>query len=188
MPTIVDKQATQVWSTPVLVCFTSLSLRLMENWRQLIAAVSGKKPDYERTMILGAIITLGTERLLRAEVEPQFRSLGSPLPAAMHSVCYVSSIAAAVGLNRDTARRKVNELIADQLAVRVPYGGVEIGPGLLELPILLKTLQAQLELLRRTVDVLLNLDVMSSGCTDERLAASFREKSAQTVHRGSRKC
>lgn len=160
MPTLVNEQAAELWSRPVLVTFTSLSLRLMENWRQLIADVSGKVPDYERTMILGAIITISTEKLLRAELEPKLGSLTSPLPSEMLSTCNTSSIAAAVGLNRETVRRKVNELIADELVVRNHGGGLQIGPDLLELPILREALQAQLELLRRTVNLLANLRVI----------------------------
>lgn len=160
MPTSINEHAADDASRLVLVSFTSLSLRLMENWRQLIADVSGKIPDYERTMILGAIITISTEKLIRAELEPHLRTLLYPLPSDMLTACNVSSIAAAVGLNRETVRRKINELITDQLVVRAARGRLHIGPGLLELPIVRDALQAQLELLRRTVNLLSSLKVI----------------------------
>lgn len=126
----------------------------MENWRQLIADVSGKMPDYERTMILGAIISITAEKLLRSDLEPELGSLTSTVPQEILSSCNISSVAAAVRLNRETVRRKVNELIADELVVRKEDGGLQIGPGLLELPIMREALHAQLELLRRTVNLL----------------------------------
>jgi hypothetical protein len=162
MPTRINERAAEESSRLVLVSFTSLSMRLMEHWRTLIAQVSGKMPDYERTMILGAIITISTEKLIRAELEPNLRNLLFPLPTGMLATCNVTSIAAAVGLNRETVRRKVNELIEDELVSRTENGGLQIGPGLLELPILRETLLAQLELLRRTVNLLSDLNVLQT--------------------------
>ena len=83
----------------------------MENWRELINEVSGQMPDYEKTMILGAIITIGGEKFMREELERCFQNLSDTLPSSRLAKSNVASVAAAVGLNSETARRKIKELI-----------------------------------------------------------------------------
>jgi hypothetical protein len=158
MLTAVDDRAAEEKSRLVLVSFTALSMRLMENWRQLISDVSGRFPDYEKTMILGAIIT--AEKLTRADLEPGFHSLSDPFPSDRLTKCNITSVAAAVRLNSETVRRRINELSDLGLVIREPSGSIQIGAGLLELPAVRDTLQAQLELLRRTTNQLINYHVV----------------------------
>lgn len=160
MRLVVDARTAEEKSRLVLVSFTSLSLRLMENWRQLISDVSGKMPDYEKTMILGAIITISAERLTREALETHLHKLSDPVPSERLAKCNIASIAAAVRLNSETVRRKVNELMDLGLVVREPDGGLQIGPGLLELPNVADTLHAQLELMRRIANQFLNYGVL----------------------------
>ena len=157
MVVVVDAQAAEEKSRLVLVSFTTLSMRLMENWRQLISDVSGQMPDYEKTMILGAIITIGAEKLTRTELEPHFQSLADRFPVDRLTKCNVASVAAAVGLNSETVRRKIRELIDMKLVVKEPDGSLQIAPNILELRAVRDTLQAQLELLRRISNQLIKL-------------------------------
>lgn len=160
VPVMVDPQIASEKSRLVLSSFTSLSMRLMENWRQVICDVTGELPDYEKTMIIGAIITIGAEKLIRGELEPNLQTLSAPLPADRLTKCNVASVAAAVRLNSETVRRKINELIDKGLVVKDPHGSLQITPELLEVPEVIHALQAQLELLRRTADQLKRIEVL----------------------------
>lgn len=160
MNVTVDVGSAEQRSRLVLISFTSLSMRLMENWRALISDVSGQMPDYEKTMILGAIITIGGEKFTREELEGCFQNLLDTIPSARLAKSNVASVAAAVGLNSETVRRKIKELIQNKLIIKNTKGGLEIAPGLLELPVVRERLLGQLELLRRTAQLLLKLDVL----------------------------
>lgn len=160
MSVAVDPGAAVEKSRLVLISFTSLSMRLMENWRELINDVSGQMPDYEKTMILGAIITIGGEKLMREELEPSFQNLSDTLPSGRLAKSNVASVAAAVGLNSETVRRKVKELIQSRLVIKDSKAGLQISPGLLQLPAVREALSEQLALLRRTAQQLIKLDVL----------------------------
>lgn len=160
MTTTVNPNSAEEKSRLVLISFTSLSMRLMENWRELINEVSGELPDYEKTMILGAIITIGGEKFMREELEGCFQNLSETLPSVRLAKSNVASVAAAVGLNSETVRRKVKELIQGKLVIKNIEGGLEIAPGLLELPVVRERLLGQLELLRRTAQLLIKLNVL----------------------------
>lgn len=168
MRVMVDAQASEERSRLVLVLFTSLSMRLMENWRELIYTVSGKMPDYERTMILGAIITISAEKLTRIELIPELQTLEQPFPSERLTECNIRSVAAAVGLDKEAVRRKVSKLIDDKLVDKDEKGLLQIGAGLLQLPVVREVLRAQLELLRRTVNQLSDLDVLLAQTAETR--------------------
>ena len=107
----VDEATASQKSRLVALRIAGLTLRMMENLRQPFK-------DYESGMILIAIAAILGEKLTRTSLEPELQDLARPIPTALLTTCNINSIAAATGINRETARRKVNKLIAAGLLER----------------------------------------------------------------------
>jgi hypothetical protein len=125
MPLVIDEAQAGAQSRMTAIRMTLLTLRCMENWKLGV-------DDYDSAMILVAVVAITAERLTRADLELELRDLGQPIPPERLARCNVSSIAAATGLNRETARRKVGELVSKGLLVRSPRGAISFPPGLLQ--------------------------------------------------------
>jgi len=118
-------------------------LRYMEHWR---VRVDG----YDAVMILVAIAAIVAERLTRDnDLEPDLKSLRHPFPPERLTPCNVSSIASATGLNRETTRRKVKELVDAGVLARIG-GGISFAPGILQQG-------STQEMLRRQLDCMVKL-------------------------------
>lgn len=89
---------------------TTFTLRMLNQWRQLLGALLGEEPDYETVLICLSVNSIGAERFMRTGLPAELRSLEHPLPPGMLGAVNVASIAAATGLNRETVRRKVAKL------------------------------------------------------------------------------
>ncbi|HSQ99810.1 MAG TPA: hypothetical protein VLM36_07830 [Sphingomicrobium sp.] len=70
VPIAVKTRAVEAKSRPTLISLLGLNLRLMENWRRVQIALTGRPLDYESTMILMAVVTIGADRLLRSGLPP----------------------------------------------------------------------------------------------------------------------
>jgi capsid protein len=139
MPLVVDERLAQASSRVSAVRIAMFTLRSMENWRSIV-------DDCEKTLVMLAVGTINAERLIRAEeLEEKFRDLRNELPNEHFRQCNVSSVAAATGLNRETARRKVNELIDAGLLVRTGRGRLRYTPGFSQLPSVSELVRKQLE-------------------------------------------
>lgn len=163
MQLIPDEGQVDARSRRVLVALTSFSMRLMEIWRTLILDVTGTWPDYEVTMILGAVISIRAEKLLRMDLPPEAETLITPIEQSLLSPSNVTSIAEAVGLNRETVRRRIGDLIEQKLLVKEDDGSIGIAPGLLALPELRETLKRQVASFVRTANQLAAIDVLASS-------------------------
>lgn len=104
-----------------------LTLRMMENWKHDVE-------DYDRAMILVAVATITGERILRSAEKDAFASMSTALPSTQMAKCNVSSIASATGLNRETTRRKVRDLLDKGLLSRLADGTISFSPGLIQEP------------------------------------------------------
>src|SRR5688572_21287319 len=107
------------------VAIAAYTMRAMERWRQNLT-------DYDCVMIMVAVIAISAERLLRTGFPPQYQSLSTAMDAALLSKVNISSIAHATGLNRETARRKINDLVEQELLVRYEDGSVGFRAGLVQ--------------------------------------------------------
>jgi hypothetical protein len=117
----IDERQMSRSDRPAGIALAMHMLRAMEYWRRDI-------PDCDCAMIMIAVIAITGERLLRAGLSTEAGSLDRPIDPAMLGRCNVSSIAHATGLNRETARRKVNDLISRGLLVRGEGGGIGLSP------------------------------------------------------------
>lgn len=145
MSVLVDEVRSAENSRVTAIRITMMTLRCMENWRRNVK-------DYDSIMILIAVVAIRAERLTRAPLAEELRSLARPIPADQLSPCNVSSIAAATGLNRETVRRKVNQLVEAGFLVKSAEGGVGYTTGHLQKDYIAEMIRGQLDSLVRTVN------------------------------------
>lgn len=156
----VDRKTAEAKSRLVHVSLLDLNLRLMENWRTVQIALMGTILDYETTMILMAIIVISAEKLLRAELDSELQSLAQRLPQGLISRVNFSSIAAATAINRETVRRKVNDLQEAGLIERDKHG-IRIAHGKIQVEVIQEIIEAQLDAIARTVNQLSRFGALS---------------------------
>lgn len=143
----------------VAIRLASLTLRCMENWRR---AAGG----YDEAMILVAVVAITSEKFIRGGLPEHLEDLRIPLPTQELGRCSASSIAAATGLNRETARRKVADLVAKGFLVKVGRSAIMFRPGILQDGGTLQLIEQQLESFRRTADSLVRDGVLIVGTRD----------------------
>jgi len=160
MALTVDNEATVAKSRLVHIALLNLNLRFMENWRSAQIASGRSVLDYESLMILMAIIVISGERVLRTELESDLQSLAQQLPTSKVGKVNISSVAAATAINRETVRRKVNNLEKTGWLVRDKDGILTVH-GVIPYEVLREIVGAQLDALTRTVNQLAKLNVLS---------------------------
>lgn len=152
MPLVVDDREAEESSRLVSIRLVLLTLRYMENWRQLV-------DDCEKVLILLALAAINGERFTRGEaLERELQDLRTTLPHDRLRYANISSVAAATGFNRETTRRKINELIEAGIVLRTSRGRLRFNPDTREV-------HRVVELVRRQLDVLVRAanDLMRDG-------------------------
>ena len=124
-----------------------LTLRLRASWSELFG-------DAETAAIALAIVATSAEKLLRDSLEAELESLETPMPVEALANCNISSIATATGFNRETVRRRVNQLIRSGLIIR-DGTAIRLAPGFTQQQPVIRLIRAQLDELRRTTNDLL---------------------------------
>lgn len=132
-----------------------LTLRLVEHLR----AQAG---DQTSAMVLLAVVAITSEKLTRSGLDEHFWSMETPMPAEKLASCNVSSIAAAIGMNRETARRHVAKLIDRGILRRGDQGTITFTPGYMQREETSELLQAELEVISRSVTELLRLGAITA--------------------------
>lgn len=123
MPIRVDEAGFEEQSRVAGVAVADYTLRAMERWRANLT-------DLEGAMILLAVIAISSGRLLRVDLPAEQRRLSTKVDRSQLAKVNIAGIAHATGLNRETARRKVKELIAQGELVRTEGGGIALRAGL----------------------------------------------------------
>ena len=103
---MINQAKAEASSRPVGLRFSLMTLRLLEHWRVHLGV------DHDSALIVMATAAITMEKFTRANFDPEHRNIRTEMPADQLTKCNVRSIAAATGLNRETARRKVKTLIA----------------------------------------------------------------------------
>lgn len=140
-------------SRPTAIRLVDLTLRSMETWRRRVG-------DYDSAMVMLAVVAVTAGRLLRSDLPPALRNMANPVPEEYLVKCSFSSIAAATGLNRETTRRKVAQLIERGFLVRTDDGSIGFPRGYLQRPETGDIVRAQLDNLVRTANELLRDGVL----------------------------
>jgi hypothetical protein len=148
-----------------------LTLRMMENWRSLFG-------NGDAAMIGLAIVAIMSERLMRVELASELESLALPMPIKDLGRCNISSIAAATGLNRETTRRKINQLIASGLIVR-EGNAIMLAPGFTQRKEAAEIVQTQLDELRRAANDLIRIGAVTDEGDAARVGAAHGVRAAR---------
>lgn len=152
---ITDSEAAAAQSRLIGIRLARLTLRLRGSWTDLFGS-----PD--AAAIALAIVAISSERLLRDRLDPDLKSLKAPMPAEALGECNVSAIAKATGFNRETARRKVDDLV--QLGVVVRRGSkFSLAPDFTQQPAVTEMVRIQLEHLRIATDELIREGIIRFG-------------------------
>jgi hypothetical protein len=117
MPVRVDETLLEARDRPAVIALALYTLRAMLGWRSHV-------PSYDCAMIMIAVVAITAERLLRTDIAPEQQRLDVPIDPALLQKCNVASIAHATGLNRESTRRKVNDMIEKGLLTRLEDGSV----------------------------------------------------------------
>jgi hypothetical protein len=149
----VDDKLASGKSRLVALRIASLSLRLMENWRQPFK-------DFDSAIILLAIAVIVGDKLTRTTLEHELLDLAQPVPHGRLTTCNINSIAAATGMNRETARRKVNRLVTAGLVDRAEDGSISFSPGFSQREEPSSIVRAQLEIVTRIINELVRDGVL----------------------------
>jgi hypothetical protein len=158
----VDDFGADASSRLVSIRLAKLTLRLQENWRVMI-------DDFEKVMILLAVAAICGERFTRGEpLAEEFLNLRPTITG--HQVTYgnVSSVAAATGFNRETTRRKLNQLVDAKILMRTGNGRYRFDPTGRDVDRIMALVRKQLDTLVRTGNELMRdkaLSACDSGLT-----------------------
>lgn len=154
MPIRVDEVRFEEWGRVAGVAVAAYTMRAMERWRQNLT-------DYDCVMIMISVIAISSARLLRTGLPPDSRGLAEPIDPALLSKVNISSIAHATGLNRETVRRKVNDLVEQGLLTRFADGGIGFRPGLVQEERIRTQVRGQLGEIAAIADQLIRIGVLS---------------------------
>lgn len=154
MPIRVDEAQLEKCGRPAGIVLGLHTLRAMERWQREV-------PDTDCAMIMIAVVAITSERLLRSGLDPEMSRLTTPIDPALLAKCNVSSIAHATGVNRETARRKVNDLVQQGLLARSEDGNISLRPGLVQEPAMRELITDQLTEIASAVSQLLKMGVLT---------------------------
>lgn len=162
IPLRVDSEALETKSRLVHLALLNLTLRFMENWRSAQTCSPDLELDHEALMILMAIVVIGADKVLRTELDPDLQTLARQLPTSQFGRVNLSSIAAATAINRETVRRKVNNLQKAGWVLR-DSDGIRTVPGAVPYDLLRNIIATQLDAFTRVANQLAKIGVLSVG-------------------------
>lgn len=158
---ILDEEMARANSRSVAHHLINFALRLNEMWR---VACGG----HQEAMVVMAIVAITGDRLSRSEIDPSLRNMANAVPRDLLGHCNLSSIAAASGLNRETARRVVNRLVEAGLLTRSAEGLVYFAPGRLQAEPAKALNTRQIEEFCRTADGLAREGILTASRFQDR--------------------
>lgn len=129
-------------------------LRIVEEYRRVYGE------DNDRVMIILAVVASTLERALRNDETGEIADLRQIVPDELMSPCNVASISIATGLPRETARRKVNALIAEDILKRDRRGVITFVNGIGQNPVIYRMLRRQAGEIARLASVFSEAGIM----------------------------
>lgn len=129
-------------------------LRIVEEYRRVYG------DDNDRVMIILAVVASTLERALRNDETGEIADLRQIIPDELVSPCNVASISIATGLPRETARRKVNALIAEDILKRDRRGVITFVNGIGQNPVIYRMLRRQAGEIARLASVFSEAGIM----------------------------
>ena len=145
MALVIDSDGSDANSRLTGIRLALLTTRMMELWRR------GTR-DSDTAMIMVAVAAITAERFTRGGLEEEQKTLDWAMPLDRLAPCNVSSIAAATGLNRETARRRVNRLVKAGALIRSDNGEIAFPLGRMQDPATAALVRKLLEAVARFVN------------------------------------
>ena len=142
MQLIIDEDRAIANSRITAIRAAIMLMRSMELWRR-------DRLDPQNVLIILAVISITSEKLMRAHLDAKYHALDTYLPLEQLQGCNVASIAAATGLNRETVRRRVQELLGSGSLIRTEAGEIALPPEKVNQDSALELVRRQLEALVR---------------------------------------
>jgi hypothetical protein len=139
---VIDEDRAKANTRMTAIRAAVMMTRSMEVWRR-------ERLDPQNTLIILAVISITSEKLIRADLDPKYHALDVYLPLEQLQGCNVASIAAATGLNRETVRRRVQALIRGGSLIRTETGEIALPPDKVQERSALELVRRQLEALVR---------------------------------------
>jgi hypothetical protein len=135
---VIDPDGADANSRITAIRAAVMMTRSMEVWRR-------GRLDPQTVLIILAVISITSERLIRSGLDRQYRALDVYFPLEQLQSCNVASIAAATGLNRETVRRRVQALEREGSLIRTEAGDIALPPERVQEPSALELVRRQLE-------------------------------------------
>jgi predicted transcriptional regulator len=154
MPLAINKEEACAKSRLAAHRLISMRLRLLDLWREVTGG-------HEESLVVMAVVAITGDRLTRTDVIPELRNIAHAVPQALLGKCNISSIAAATGLNRETARRVVNRLIERGILQRSSDRSINFTSGRMQGPNAVRISEMQLEEFTRTANALMRDGVLT---------------------------
>lgn len=152
----IDPQSAEENGRLIAIRLSQFTLRLMTIWRRYV-------DDPDQAMILAAVTAVTADRLTRIELEPKYRDVKVALPQELKARCNVTSISEATGINRETARRKIERLLNEGFLARDKDGSITFADGLIQEERTRNLIKEQLETARRFVEEMFRDGVLRVG-------------------------
>lgn len=153
MPLTINEEHASAKSRLAAHRLISMQLRLMELWREVTGG-------HEEALIIMAVVAITGDRLTRLDISPELRNMAHPVPRTLLGRCNISSLAAATGLNRETARRVINRLIERGILERTPDRSINFTAGRMQGPNAYRISGVQFEEFVRTANALMRDEVL----------------------------
>ena len=155
MRLVTKNEVAEAKSRLIGIRLATLTLRLRGSWTELFGS-----PD--TAAIALAVVAISSERMLREALDPELGSLSVQMPSDAFGICNISSIAKATGFNRETARRKVDEMVQHGLLVR-EGSSITLAPGFSQQPAAIEMVRMQLDAIRMATNELIREGVITLG-------------------------
>jgi hypothetical protein len=154
----VDPQAVRDESRLVALETAAAMLRLVEGYQEMFGT------DLDRLMIMLAVGAITGERPVRAADAPaHVIRFGIPIPSADMTRCTALAVASATGLPRETARRKVRQMMDEGLLRRDELVGIRVNEEMLQRPEFQALVQRQAGEITRLTNALLERGILVQG-------------------------
>jgi hypothetical protein len=150
----IRKREAAARSRPAGLRLALMTLRLLENWRSHLGL------DHDSALIILATAAITMEKFTRLDFDAGHRDVRNPMPPELLTKCNVSSIAAATGMNRETARRKVQSLLSEGMLVTDDKGSIRLSPDYTRALQTDEMMSSQLQTLVQTANGLLKDDIL----------------------------
>lgn len=147
MPLRVNQQRAADYSRVVAIRMALHTMRQVEHWRLAFGSL-------DRAIIILAVTSITAEKFTRGELPEGTGDLRSNMPQEALGMCNISSIAAAAGINRETARRRVNELVEEGYLLRKADGSVTFSNSFGGQPWVIELVDKQLSTVVKTANEL----------------------------------